>query len=436
MADEIPIEVHDGDATDPDTSDPGAPVPGGVASSNRLVHEPKDWARVAVAAALLVAVTALGAATWDRIRGTGPGRGGEPTAADRAGTEYAQAVSELQRAHAYSYRGTMRSAGPSPVHPWPTGGTDVTVEGTVLLPHSISREVAVDASGRALETATAGMSVWARRAPTVAGLAEAPWTAKEVPSGLNDWSIARGAPPRVGPPALIRLVTSAADRRPAPPDDQGRAVITGTIPTTAAERDRPLAGAEVALTLDDDGAIARVAITAAPEDESGIELTVDILRAGDPPLAPAEVSAPPRQSLVAADLTEAGIAGVELRTLPAGWALTDARLWPVDAPGVRPRECAGLVLDYQDLTAIGERWLRLDIGAAACHSTSTSRGTAVPVESDRFEAGAFSGTIQAGTTDTYGTISNGVTEVHFSSDLPAAELTPMLAALAPLDPEL
>ena len=433
MADEIPIEVHDGDATDPGAADPGAPVPGGVASSNRLVHEPKRWTRVAVAAAL-VAVTALGAASWDRLRGIGPGRGDEPTAADRAGIEYAQAVSQLGRAHAYSYRGTMRSAGPSPVHPWTTEGTDVTVEGTVLLPHSISREVAVDAGGRALETATAGMSVWSRRASTVAGLAEAAWTAESVPSGLDDWSIGRGAPPRVGPPALIRLVTSAADRRRAPPDDAGRAVITGTIPTTSAERDRPLAGAEVALTLDDDGAIARVAITAAPGDESGIALAVDILRAGDPPLTPAEVSAPARQSLVAGDLAAAGIAGVELRTLPTGWALTDARLWPVEAPGVRPRECAGLVLDYQDLTAIGERWLRLDIGAAACHRTS--RGTAVPVESDHFEAGAFSGSIQDGTTDTYGSISDGVTEVRFSSDLPAAELSPMLAALFPLDPEL
>jgi hypothetical protein len=428
VADEIPIEADGENATHPIL-----PVPGAVASSSRLVREPKRWTRVAVAAAL-VAVTALGAASWDRIRGTGPDRGDEPTAADRAGIEYAQAVSQFGRSHAYSYRGTTRSAGPSPVHPWTTERTDVTVEGTVLLPHSISREVAVDASGRALETATAGMSVWTRRAPTVAGLAEAAWTAEAVPSGLDDWSIARGAPPRVGPPALIRLVASAADRRPAPPDDAGRTVITGTIPTTAAERDRPLAGAEVTLTLDDDGAIARIAITAAPTDESGIELAVDILRAGDPPLTPAEVSAPPRQSLVAADLAAAGIAGVEVRTLPAGWALTDARLWPVDAPGVRPRECAGLALEYQDLTAIGERWLRLDIGAAACHRTS--RGTAVPVESDRFEAGAFSGTIQDGTTDTYGTISDGVTEIHFSSDLPPADLVAMLGALAPLDPRL
>jgi hypothetical protein len=426
VADEIPIEADDENATHPIL-----PVPGAVASSSRLVREPKRWTRVAVAA-VLVAVTALGAATWNRARG-GADEADEPTAADRARIEYAEAVSQFGRSHAYSYRGTMRSAGPSPVHPWTTEGADVTVEGTVLLPHSISREVAVDAGGRALETATAGMSLWTRRAPSVAGLAEAPWTAEAVPSGLNDWSIARGAPPRVGPPALIRLVTSAADRRPAPPDDAGRVVITGTIPTTAAERDRPLAGAEVALTLDDDGAIARVAITAAPEDESGIELAVDILRAGDPPLTPAEVSAPPRQSLVAEDLAAAGIVGVELPTLPAGWALTDARLWPVDAPGVRPRQCAGLVLDYQDLTAIGERWLRLDIGAAACHRTSM--GTAV-VKSDPFEAGAFSGTIQAGTTDTYGRISDGVTEVRFSSDLPAAELTPMLAALAPLDPGL
>ena len=428
MADETPIEV-DG-AIEPDAAAPGAPVPGGVASSNRLVQEPKRWSRMAVAAAL-VAVTALGAASWDRIRGTGPDRDDEPTAADRAGVEYAQAVSQLGRSHAYSYRGTLRSTGPSPVHPWTTEGTDVTVEGTVLLPHSIARELMVDASGRALETATAGMSMWTRRAPTVAGLAEEAWTAEAVPSGLDDWSIARGAPPRVGPPALIRLAASAADRRPARPDDAGRMVITGTIPTTNAGPERPLAGAEVALTLDDAGAIARIAITAAPADRSGVELTVDILPPDDPPLSPAEVSAPPRQSLVPADLGAAGIAAVELRTLPAGWALTDARLWPVDAPGVRPRACAGLALEYQDLTAIGERWLRLDIGAAACHRSN--RGTAVPVESDRFEAGAFSGTVQAGTTDTYGTISDGVTEIRFSSDLPRADLESMLRALAPLD---
>jgi hypothetical protein len=236
----------------------------------------------------------------------------------------------------------------------------------------------------------------------------------------------------VGPPALIRLVASAADRRPAPSDDAGRTVITGTIPTTTANPDRPLAGAEVTLTLDDDGAIARIAIAAAQADESGIELAVDILRAADPPLTPAEVSAPPRQSLVAADLAAAGIAGVELRTLPAGWALTDARLWPVDAPGVRPRTCAGLALDYQDLGAIGEGWLRLEIGAAACGDTRGT-GTAVPVEEISFDAGGFSGTIQEGTTDTYGTMSDGVTEVHFSSDLPPADLVPMLGALAPLD---
>jgi hypothetical protein len=429
VADEFPIEVDGGDAIDPDAADPGAVVPGGVASSSRLVHEPKRWARVAVAAAL-VAMTALGAASWDRIRGRGPDRDDEPTAADRARIEYAQAVSQLGRSHAYSYRGTMRSAGPSPVDPWTTDETDVTMEGTVLLPHSVAREVVVDATGHALETATAGMSVWTRRAPSVAGLTEAAWTAEALPSGLDDSSIVRGSPQRVGPPALIRLVASAADRRPAPPDDAGRTVVTGTIPTTSADPGRPLAGAEVTLTLDDAGAIARIAITAAPADESGVELAVDILRAADPPLTPAEVSAPPRQSLVPADLRAAGIAGVELRTLPEGWALTDARLSPANAPGPWPRDCPGLALEYQDLGAIGEGWLRLDIGAAACDDT---RGTAVPVESERFETGGFSGTIQDGTTDTYGTISDGVTEVDFSSDLPAADLATMLSALAPLD---
>ena len=111
--------------------------------------------------------------------------------------------------------------------------------------------------------------------------------------------------------------------------------------------------------------------------------------------------------------------------------------WPANVPGPRPTDCSGLSLEYQDLGAIGEGWLRLHVVPTACRaSTGTgtgTRGTAVAVEGTRFEAGGFAGAIREGNTDTYGTISDGVTEVDFSIDLSPAELAPVLAGLAPLD---
>ena len=58
----------------------------------------------------------------------------------------------------------------------------MTVEGTVHLPLSITRERAEDERGRAVEVATSGASVWTRSASRAADLEAAPWHVEDAGS--------------------------------------------------------------------------------------------------------------------------------------------------------------------------------------------------------------------------------------------------------------
>lgn len=442
MGDEIPtevpieIQVEVSDEPAPVGTGPGAAPLGGVGGSARLVREPSRWWRPAVVA-LVVALLAGGALTWDRI-GSDAGDGADDLSArEEATRDYARAVTQLGHAGGFAYRGEVRSSGPGVLRPGRPGATDATVQGAVLLPLSLSRDVAVDSSGRAVETATAGLSVWARAADSLTGLDEVAWErVGDVPS----WRVvaAGAAPPRLGTAALMTVLTSAADRRPAPPDATGRRVIRATVPDQGPS-ERLLPGAEVTLTLNEDGSPARIGLRSAPDDRPSVVMTLDIVRLGDGLLSATDVSAVPRAALPLEDVAAAGVAPVELGELPADWAMTDATLWLLDGAGPRPRTCPGVVIEYRNLRTGPNGYLSLNVMSEACRratGSATTMGTAAgdepPVE---VRAGGFSGTVDdIGGDNSYGSVTDGETTVVVSSDQPAERVADLLATLAPFDP--
>src|SRR5918996_1049108 len=134
------------------------------ASSRRVVREPSRWTRV-VAFIVLAGLVASGLLVLMRDGGGRAGRGDgsdERPQADTAHVAYTEAVRRFGQARAFAYRGSVHATGPSPMRPGTWLARGVTVEGAVLLPHSITREVAVDASGRAGETVTSGRTAWSR----------------------------------------------------------------------------------------------------------------------------------------------------------------------------------------------------------------------------------------------------------------------------------
>ena len=203
----------------------------------------------------------------------------------------------------------------------------------MLLGHGLTRDLTVDSTGRAVETVTSGPTVWTRSASTVDGLAAAPWAFRTVAGRTV-----------LGTAAVTVVVLSAKDPREEAPDPAGRRVIHATVPAA----DRPagygdlLAGADVVLTLDEDGDVARIVVRSAPDDPE-LVLELDIARVGEP-----QTIAPPhsgnaglRRTVPIDELEAAGVRPVELGRVPAGWTLTGA--WVAPGP-VGPAECPRLNL--------------------------------------------------------------------------------------------
>ena len=279
MGDEPPIHIESKATTAWDRADAGQGAPGQRASSSRVVRGPGRWSRL-VGVVAVVGLLAGGLLWWAGDGEGDDGGGDEPScggiAGDRARAAriaFHEAQHRLLQAGSFTYGGEVHAAEQSPFRPggWTAG--DVTVEGAVLL-RGLTRDIAVDPTGRAAETVTSGPTVWTRSASTVEGLGGAPWAVRT-----------RAGPklPLLGTAAIAYLVLSARDPRDVAPDAAGRCVIRATLP--AANRQDPHAdlsvGADLLVTLDQDGNIARIVVRSAPDDPE-LVLELDITQIGEP----------------------------------------------------------------------------------------------------------------------------------------------------------
>lgn len=411
-------------------------------SSSRVVHGPGRGRQVA-AVVVLVALVAAGL-------GVMAGGGSEPdgrddTDADADDAEqpadprparvvWAEATSRLGQSRSFAYRGSVHAPGPDgPARPGAWLAEDVTVEGAVLLPPSITREVAVDGSGRAAETVTSASTAWSRTAETVDGLAAATW---EVVRPPETWSAEPDS--RLGIALIADVLRAARDRRRDPPHGSGGRTLRATVPTEGRLQPRVemFAGAEVSIDLDATGDVTRVAVTAGPAAEPRLAVDLDLDRLGDPGLVtPADVGEPARRTFAAAAPEVADVEALELSQVPAGWALTQAYEWPggiarpPEQPPVQVPACSGLTLEYRDLRTVLQGLLTLTVMQPSCDEPTRAHESGEP-----FRAGSFAGRVEEGIPQTYGVVSDGTTTVTFDTDLSAADVAVVLASLAPLDP--
>jgi hypothetical protein len=413
------------------------------------VREPGRWSRLVA----VVAVVALvgGGLLWrvgdgeperdDHAEEPLPGISGDWARATR--TAFAEAVRRLGRAGSFAYRGSVHAAAASPFRPGATTAADVTVEGSVLLQHALTREVAVDATGRAVETVTSGPTVWTRMASTADGLADAPWEFRTL-----------AGPSTLAMAAVAELVEAAGHARGEVPDATGRRVIRATLPAgdrqpvtraTLPSADRlagyggPLAGADLLLSLDEDGDIARMVVSSL--DDRELVLEFDIVSLGE-----TQAIAPPdsgdaalRRTVPVDKLEAAGLRPVELGQVPAGWELTGA--WVAPGP-VRSAECPILNLSYRDPDAVLDSSMWLWVTSEMCGGWTAGVGEQGSVRrrtswssAERLTTGSFEGTVVEFGSSTTGTLFNGTIGVGFLTDLSAEAAATVLASLRPFDPE-
>jgi len=433
------------------------------ASSQRVVHEPTRWTRVAAVVGLAgVLVGGLVLSLGGGGAGGGPDERPPPESPEDLASPddaYTAAVARLGRARSFAYRGTVHATERSSLRPGSLVGDDVDVEGAVLLPHSITRERAVaPEGGPAVDTLTSGSTAWSRSAPSRSVLADAPWerVAWSEPEGFppsapNPESLGSG---RLGIALVVDLLRAAKDRRPGPADADGNRRLLATVPADQHRREQfgDLAGAEVAVVLDDAGDVSDVRLTAGPAGDPGVEVHLAIERLGAPDLfTPVDVGGPPRSAVDAAGLAAEGLHLFEPSALPAGWALVDARTTR-SALGVRcelgaggrtcersEEGCPQLWLDYADLTAVSGGELSLAVVATSCldepgAEVQVQVGTASGIPgSESFEAGRFAGWADELPGQTSGAVADGDTTVTFRTDLAAADARAVLATLVPFD---
>jgi hypothetical protein len=430
-----PLHVESRVTSGPEGADVSRGAPG-VRSSSRVVHEPGRWPRLAAIIAALGLVAGTGALL---VIGTGEPDQPEPRADDPRG-QYRQAVRRLGYAGSFGYRGSVHTAGPNPLRPGPSIAADMTVEGGVRLPQSITRDVAVDDRGHVAETVTSGSRVWSRTAPSVERLPGVAWQVGG-PARLPDV----GSPDRLGAALLSDVLRAAGARHRDGTDETGRPVLRATVPPD--DRDErygdALDGADVRVTLDEAGDIAHLVLTSA-EPKPRLVLRLDIVRVGDSGvIAPSDVGTPARSSVAIGELVAAGVAPQELGSLPHGWALTNAsvsRGRPVmprlPIPAVTRTQagfCTSLDLQYDDLAAVSGGSLHLSTASQACVAVAGHIGTGS--QGPPLRIGAFEGVVEESWDRTVGVLSDGTAHIGFSSDLPADEVVTLLASLRPFDAE-
>lgn len=365
----------------------------------------------------VLAVVALGAVGLSRLGGDDEPPAPAPQAAADA---YLTGAKRLLGAWSFSFRGTVRAGVPTWLRPGPAPAY-ATVEGSVHLPLSITRERAIDARGQAVEVATSASSVWARSARRPRELAAAPWTTAAGPEA-----------DRLGLALVADAIRTGADAREVSAAG-GRRVLRAALPADDGERrercrhcrplDPALAGGQVTVTLDAAGDIIRAEIVTV---EIWIQLELDVLRSPDlGSLDLTGVSAARRASLRVDSLLSAGATPVELGTLPTGWALTSATTGRGPAGnGVYPaaQDCDWMELRYEDLGGWRSEGMSLVVTPASCPDPVLADVRAQP-----FTVGSFSGTMFLGD----GVMTDGTTRVRFVSFLPSDRAAALLASLRP-----
>jgi hypothetical protein len=425
------LQVESRVTSGPNAEDAAGGAPG-LRSSSRVVHDPGRWPRLAA----IIAVFGLAAGAGGLLLfGTGEPHRAEQRTGD-ARDQYLDAVQRLGYARSFAYRGTVHAAGSSPLRPGASIATDVTVEGGVRLPQSITRDVAVDDQGGVAETVTSGPRVWTRTAPSIEQLPDAAWEVGG-PSHLRDV----GSPDRLGAALLADVLRAAGARHRDGTDASGRPVLRATVPPD--DRDErygdTLDGADVRVTLDKAGDVAHLVLTSA-EPKPRLVLRLDIVQVGDSGvIAPSDVGTPARSTVAIDELVAAGVEPLELGRLPPGWALTNASV----SVGRRvmpwaPRQswtlkeaapCTFLELEYGDLRAVAGGSLHLSTASQACMALADHVGTGTGGRPLRIDA--FEGVVAESWDRTVGDLSDGTTHIGFSSDLPADEVATLLASLQP-----
>ena len=155
---------------------------------------------------------------------------------------------------------------------------DLTVEGQVVTSAGRVHEIAVDGSGRAIETVTEGPVVWGRLAPSPEALAEATYLPITEESGVE--------PAGKGVALLPTWLESTVNRRDAGIDELGHRVLRATLPASVLGEivdGRPAGDADVVLTLDAAGDPVHVEITSMPTGPP-LRLALDLVDIGEPVL--------------------------------------------------------------------------------------------------------------------------------------------------------
>ena len=422
MAEEPPVHIEAEVTVEQGPVPAGQPALGAVASESRVVHQPGRWSRLAAVVAV-VAVVAGGVLWWagtdqsgdDGVEEADPG----PSRDERSTrVAYYDALNRLRQAGSFAYRGEVHAVGYSVFRPAGQPALDVSVDGAVNLAAVLSRDVAVDAMGRSAETVTSGPTVWARSAATAEEL------------GTAEWALAPSAGTTVsGTAAVAVLALSAGNPQADRPDADGRRVIRGTMPAgdQRVGDSGLLAGAELVLTLDEDGDIVRMVVASAPEDPQ-LRLDLDITRIGEPQdIAPPDHGdAALRRTIPIGLLETVGVRPVELGQVPAGWELSGAWGMPVPEAGGCPR----LTLLYRDPESVLHDVLRLTVTSTQCEWRERGPGEPQPLT-----AGPFQGLVIEAGSGTRGDLDDGTTRVSFITDLSLEDAAIVLASLRPFDPD-
>jgi hypothetical protein len=330
-----------------------------------------------------------------------------------------EAVGRLAQRRSFAYEGEVHAAEQSSFRPGDWTARDVTVEGAVLMSHGLTRDVAVDATGRAVETVTSGPTVWTRSASTFDGLSDEPWEFRSVPG-----------PATLGTAAIARLMFSATDPSEPARDATGRRLIHATLPPADPREGygHLLDDAALVLTLDLNGDIARIAVRSARGDPD-LVLELDIMRLGEPQAIepPDSGDAGPRRTVPVDELDAVGVRPVELGRVPEGWKLIGA--WVIRAPE-GPAECLRLALSYRDPGAVSHGFMTLRVTTPTCGWMEQGDGEPQPLT-----AGSFEGTVVQAASGLTGDLLNGTTRVGFLTDLSTEDAATLLASLRPFDPE-
>jgi hypothetical protein len=394
-------------------------------------------------------VVAIG--VW-AVVGRGGGGGGDPDADDEAASEvrertdeeraadaaaddrqddarraFAQASRRLELGGSYSYHGTVHAPAASDARPAHGPASDVTVDGEVQWPLR-THDVAVDASGRAVETITVGPSIWQRAAPSEDRLTTTPYAFVGDVATWNSAVVPFGA----GAARLPGWLTATTDRARRSTAD-GRRTFVATLPAGRlgdVGAGEPRTDAEVVLTVDAEGDPLRIEVALPGEAATGSawRVSLDISAIGDPVAIDVPDGQLPSvtEGPTPAEVRAAGIAApVELGQMPEGWALMEIGL----VRSGQGRDCPRLELAYGDIDAPAgrPRWLDLHVLPPGCLPLP-------PAADATLRAGAFVGAGHLAAGGRGGSLSDGRTDLDYTSSLPTADVLRLLATLEPYDP--